>query len=81
MNPETGAYESDEFIRAFAKMQEIDEKEAALRILGGAAVRVEGTDQEVEAMSRAIRRSHERDLDSLARLRKEIEKRERRQQR
>ena len=81
MNPETGVYESEEFIRAFAEMKGISEEEAARRILGGPAVRVEAPSDQVESMSRAIRQNHERDLSELDRLRKEIEKRERRQQR
>lgn len=80
MNPDTGMYEKEALIRDFALANNVTESEAARRILGGDAVKVEATEAEMERLSAAVKRARVSDLDDLDRLREAREKLERRSQ-
>jgi hypothetical protein len=81
MNPDTGTYEREELIKEYAAEYELTEQEATRRILATEnAVRIEGTEEQVKNISQAIQRNREVDLENLNRIKREIEKRERRHQ-
>ena len=79
MNPDSGECEREEAISAFAASMECTEEEAARRLLGGDSIRVEGTTEQVAELSRKIKQSRASDLKHLAEMRRDFEKKHRRQ--